>query len=91
MTPSRKLRSVLSCLLLGKTDRVRSDSDRTPGGALQPVVSAINYAASQTRANNLVLGSGAGGDLLLKCTQPTGYFEWLGTGARLDITPSASG
>jgi len=56
-----------------------------PGGGFVPSASIVNYAAGQTRANNAVLGLGAGGELAVKTDQPggpvhlivdvNGYFE----------------
>jgi hypothetical protein len=53
-----------------------------PGGSPVPPVSAINFAAGQTRANNAIVPLGAGGTLAVVSAAPThfildvnGYFE----------------
>jgi len=53
-----------------------------PGGSPAPPVSAINFAAGQTRANNAIVPLGAGGTLAVVSAAPThfildvnGYFE----------------
>jgi hypothetical protein len=56
-----------------------------PGGSATPITSTLNYRAGQTRANNVVVGLGPGGDVLVHCNQSagtshaildvTGYFE----------------
>jgi hypothetical protein len=53
-----------------------------PGGSTAPSVSAINFRAGQTRANNAVVRLGAGGTLAVQSAAPThfildvnGYFE----------------
>jgi len=53
-----------------------------PSGAPAPPVSAINFAAGQTRANNAIVPLGAGGTLAVVSAAPThfildvnGYFE----------------
>jgi hypothetical protein len=43
-----------------------------PAGSARPLVSAINYAIGQTRANNAVAALGAGGDVAVRCDQPGG-------------------
>jgi PKD domain/Gametolysin peptidase M11 len=52
-----------------------------PGGSLLPSVSAINYRTRQTRANNLLVGLGSSGDLLVRCFQPSGTVQFI-----LDVT-----
>ena len=53
-----------------------------PGGSPAPSVSAINFRAGQTRANNAIVPLGAGGTLAVQSAAPThfipdvnGYFE----------------
>ncbi len=53
-----------------------------PGGSPAPSVSAINFRAGQTRANNAIVPLGAGGTLAVQSIAPThfiidanGYFE----------------
>jgi hypothetical protein len=53
-----------------------------PGGSPAPSVSAINFRAGQTRANNAIVQLGAGGTLAVQSAAPThfiidvnGYFE----------------
>jgi len=53
-----------------------------PGGSPVPPVSAINFQAGQTRANNAIVPLGAGGTLAVVSAAPThfildvnGYFE----------------
>jgi hypothetical protein len=53
-----------------------------PGGVSPPLVSAINFRAGQTRANNAIVPLGAGGSLAVQSAAPThfiidvnGYFE----------------
>lgn len=43
-----------------------------PGGTALPLVSTINYRASQTRANNAVARLGAAGDIAVRCDQASG-------------------
>jgi hypothetical protein len=43
-----------------------------PAGAALPLVSAINYAAGQTRANNAVIPLNASGDFAVHSDQPAG-------------------
>jgi hypothetical protein len=43
-----------------------------PTGAPPPLVSAINYGAGQTRANNGVYSLGTGGRLDVRCGQASG-------------------
>jgi biotin transporter BioY len=43
-----------------------------PAGIAPPLVSVINYAAGQTRANNGVVVLGAAGDLVVQSDQPSG-------------------
>lgn len=46
-----------------------------PGGTSIPLVSAINYAAGQTRANNAIVTLGALGDLSVLCSQGSGTVQ----------------
>jgi hypothetical protein len=53
-----------------------------PGGSAAPTVSAINFRAGQTRANNAIVPLGTGGTLAVVSAAPThfildvnGYFE----------------
>lgn len=46
-----------------------------PGGTSIPLVSAINYAAGQTRANNAIVSLGALGDLSVFCSQGSGTVQ----------------
>ena len=53
-----------------------------PGGTPPPLVSAINFRAGQTRANNAIVPLGTGGALAVQSAAPThfildvnGYFE----------------
>lgn len=48
-----------------------------PGGTQVPLVSAINYAAGQTRANNAVLVLNASGELAGFCGQATGTVHFI--------------
>jgi hypothetical protein len=43
-----------------------------PGGTSPPLVSAINYGAGKTRANNAIAALGAAGNLSVKCDQASG-------------------
>jgi glucose/arabinose dehydrogenase len=43
-----------------------------PQGAAPPLTSAINFRAGQTRANNAVLMLGPGGDIVVRCSMPSG-------------------
>lgn len=43
-----------------------------PGGTAKPATSTLNYRAGQTRANNVVVGLGPAGDVLVHCNQSTG-------------------
>lgn len=43
-----------------------------PGGTATPGTSTLNYRAGQTRANNVVVGLGLGGDILVHCGQSAG-------------------
>ena len=52
-----------------------------PAGTSLPLVSAINYNAGQTRANNAIIPLGAGGDLAVHVDQPSGTVH-----AILDVT-----
>lgn len=44
-------------------------------GITAPLVSNINYATGQTRANNGVVALGPAGDLVVECDQPTGTVQ----------------
>jgi hypothetical protein len=46
-----------------------------PTGGGVPAISAINYSAGQTRANNGVVGLGAGAQVDLTCGQPSGTVQ----------------
>lgn len=46
-----------------------------PAGTALPLVSAINYNAGQTRANNAIIPLGAGGSLTVHCDQPSGTVQ----------------
>ena len=48
-----------------------------PGGTSTPLVSAINFRAGQTRANNAIVPLGAGGTLAVSNGQPTGTTEFI--------------
>jgi hypothetical protein len=43
-----------------------------PGGSPQPLVSAINYRAGQTRANNAIVALSGAGTLAVYCNQSSG-------------------
>jgi hypothetical protein len=43
-----------------------------PGGTATPGTSTLNYHAGQTRANNVVVGLGPSGDILVYCNQTVG-------------------
>jgi hypothetical protein len=43
-----------------------------PAGTALPTVSSINYAASQTRANNAIVSLNTSGALTVRCTQASG-------------------
>ena len=48
-----------------------------PGGTTLPLVSAINYRAGQTRANNAVATLGSAGDLAVRCDQASGTVHFI--------------
>jgi uncharacterized protein (DUF1800 family) len=48
-----------------------------PGGTAVPLVSSINYAAGATRANNMVVGLGAGGTMAVYSGQATGTTDFI--------------
>jgi hypothetical protein len=48
-----------------------------PAGSPLPLVSAINYAAGQTRANNAVLPLGQNGAITVRCNQATGTVHFI--------------
>jgi hypothetical protein len=48
-----------------------------PGGSALPLVSAINYRAGQTRANNAIVSLGAAGDLAVQCDQSAGSVHFI--------------
>ena len=52
-----------------------------PAGSIVPSVSAVNYRAGQTRANNVIVGLGTSGDLLVRCFQSSGTVHFI-----LDVT-----
>ena len=43
-----------------------------PGATATPGTSTLNYRAGQTRANNVIVGLGASGDILIYCSQSAG-------------------
>jgi hypothetical protein len=43
-----------------------------PAGGLEPLASALNYAAGLTRANNAIVGLGGAGDVAVRVRQPSG-------------------
>jgi hypothetical protein len=43
-----------------------------PAGTPVPLVSSVNYATGQTRANNAVIGLGVSGQIAIRCTQVSG-------------------
>lgn len=43
-----------------------------PGGTATPGTSTLNYRAGQTRANNVIVGLGLSGDILVHCGQSAG-------------------
>jgi hypothetical protein len=43
-----------------------------PGGLVLPNTSTLNYRALDTRANNAIIATGAGGDIVIYCGQSTG-------------------
>jgi hypothetical protein len=43
-----------------------------PGGVALPNTSTVNYRGGQTRANNAIVATGAGGDIVVFCGQPSG-------------------
>jgi hypothetical protein len=44
-------------------------------GIASPQVAIVDYRAGQTRANNGILGLGAGGDFVVESGQPTGTVQ----------------
>jgi predicted outer membrane repeat protein len=48
-----------------------------PAGIPPPLVSAINYRAGQTRANNAILVLGQAGDFVVSCGQATGTVNFI--------------
>ncbi|MGH9367832.1 MAG: DUF1800 family protein [Thermoanaerobaculia bacterium] len=44
----------------------------SPGGVALPNTSTVNYRGLQTRANNAIVSTGAGGDIAVSCGQPSG-------------------
>lgn len=48
-----------------------------PGGTVPVVSSPIAYRAGQTRANNVFLLLGGGGDVLVSCSQPSGTTHFV--------------
>jgi uncharacterized repeat protein (TIGR01451 family) len=48
-----------------------------PGGGALPTVSAVNYSVAQTRANSVLVGLGAAGDLSVFCGQGTGSVHFV--------------
>ena len=47
------------------------------GGAPLPLVSTINYRATQTRANNAVVTLGASGDIAVLSDQASGTVQFI--------------
>ena len=43
-----------------------------PGGLALPPTSSLNYRMAQTRANNVIVGMGPAGDVVVHCGQATG-------------------
>ena len=48
-----------------------------PAGTVLPLVSAVNYVAALTRANNAVVGLGAAGALAVRCAQASGTAHFV--------------
>jgi hypothetical protein len=48
-----------------------------PAGSERPLVSSVNFAPGQTRANNAILTLGTGGAITLYCGQATGSVHIL--------------
>ncbi len=48
-----------------------------PAGDLLPLVSSINYAAGQTRANNGIVRLGPGGQIAVRCAQASGTAHFI--------------
>lgn len=48
-----------------------------PGGTALPLVSALNYGAGQTRANNVLAPLGPGGSLNVFCGQASGTVHFI--------------
>jgi hypothetical protein len=48
-----------------------------PGGTPLPLVSSINYAAGQTRANNATVPLGPGGTVAVRCVQGSGTVHFV--------------
>jgi hypothetical protein len=48
-----------------------------PAGGSLPLASTLNYRADQTRANNAIVGLGAGGGLVVFCGQTTGTTHFI--------------
>jgi uncharacterized repeat protein (TIGR01451 family) len=48
-----------------------------PGGTPLPTVSALNYAAGQTRGNNSIVSLGAGGDVTARANQASGTSHFI--------------
>jgi hypothetical protein len=48
-----------------------------PGGTPLPLVSSLNYAAGQTRANSAVLPLGPGGTITARCVQASGSVQFV--------------
>jgi hypothetical protein len=48
-----------------------------PAGAALPLVSSINYAAGQTRANNGIVPLGPGGQIAVWCAQASGTAHFI--------------
>jgi hypothetical protein len=48
-----------------------------PAGTERPLVSSVNFAPGQTRANNAILTLGTGGAITLYCGQAAGSTHFL--------------
>jgi hypothetical protein len=65
----------LNVTVTGGTDA--GDLRLFPGGSPLPLVSAINYSAGQTRANNAIVTLGPGGTVAVQCDQATGSVHFI--------------
>jgi hypothetical protein len=48
-----------------------------PGGTALPLVSSVNYASGQTRANNATVPLGPGGTIRVRCVQASGAVHFI--------------